>query len=110
MFTARHAVEVVPACRPQPLLLIERTFGDRRGGNVRVLGVDPGLTRCGLAAVDGRPGRGAALVAVGVVRTAADSAVGERLIVLEREVEAWLERWRPDAVAVERVFSQRNVR
>jgi crossover junction endodeoxyribonuclease RuvC len=77
---------------------------------MRVLGVDPGLTRCGLGVVDGTAGRALALVAVGVVRTPADAPVAERLVAVEREVEAWLERWRPDAVAVERVFSQHNVR
>jgi len=76
---------------------------------VRVLGVDPGLTRCGLGVVDGTPGR-AVLVAVGVARTRAEQPLGPRLVALEREVEEWLDRHRPDAVAVERVFSQANVR
>lgn len=76
---------------------------------MRVLGVDPGLTRCGLGVVDGRPGQ-AALVAVGVARTGPQEALGERLVALERVVEAWLDLHRPDAVAVERVFSQANVR
>jgi crossover junction endodeoxyribonuclease RuvC len=77
---------------------------------VRVLGVDPGLTRCGLGVVDGAPGGRVALVDVGVLRTTADSPVGERLLALERELVAWLDRLGPDTVAVERVFSQRNVR
>lgn len=77
---------------------------------MRVLGVDPGLTRCGLGVVDGGPGRQPTLVAVGVVRTPPTDQVADRLCALEREVEAWLERHHPDAVAVERVFSQTNVR
>jgi crossover junction endodeoxyribonuclease RuvC len=77
---------------------------------VRVLGVDPGLTRCGLGVVDGSPGRPPALVDVGVARTPPDADVGTRLLDLERQIEAWLEAHRPDAVAVERVFSQHNVR
>jgi len=77
---------------------------------VRVLGVDPGLTRCGVGVVDGAPGRSPSLVAVGVVRTPAESPVGARLLLLERELDAWLDRTEPDAVAVERVFSQHNVR
>jgi crossover junction endodeoxyribonuclease RuvC len=77
---------------------------------VRVLGIDPGLTRCGLGVVDGGPGTPLALVDVGVVRTAAGAPLGDRLVVLEDQLEAWFDRCRPDAVAVERVFSQLNVR
>ena len=76
---------------------------------MRVLGVDPGLTRCGLGVVEGRPGR-AELVEVGVARTPARDDLGARLVALEEVVEDWLDRHRPDAVAVERVFSQANVR
>jgi crossover junction endodeoxyribonuclease RuvC len=77
---------------------------------MRVLGVDPGLTRCGLGVVEGAVGRPLAMVAVGVVRTPAGEEIGARLVAIEREVEAWLRLHRPDAVAVERVFSQHNVR
>ncbi len=76
---------------------------------MRVLGVDPGLTRCGLGVVDGAPGR-ATLVAFDVVRTPAGEELGLRLVALERDFDAWLDLHRPDAVAVERVFSQANVR
>jgi crossover junction endodeoxyribonuclease RuvC len=76
---------------------------------VRVLGVDPGLTRCGLGVVDGVPGR-VRLVAVGVAKTPADAELGARLVALEVEIDAWLDEHRPDAVAVERVFAQHNVR
>jgi crossover junction endodeoxyribonuclease RuvC len=76
---------------------------------VRVLGVDPGLTRCGLGVVDGAPGR-VTLVDVGVVRTPSDAPLGARLVALEVAFEAWLDEHRPDAVAVERVFAQANVR
>jgi crossover junction endodeoxyribonuclease RuvC len=77
---------------------------------VRVLGVDPGLTRCGLGVVEGSPGKPLHMVAVGVVRTAATADVAHRLLEVERAVTAWLVEHRPDAVAVERVFSQHNVR
>lgn len=73
------------------------------------MGVDPGLTRCGLGVVDGSPGR-ASLVEVGVVTTPASDDLGVRLVALEVAFEDWLDRHRPDAVAVERVFSQANVR
>ncbi|PRY56651.1 Holliday junction endonuclease RuvC [Knoellia remsis] len=75
---------------------------------MRVLGIDPGLTRCGLGVVDGRAGR-ASMVAVGVVRTPSDGDPGERLIFLERELDGWLDRFTPEVVAVERVFADSNV-
>jgi crossover junction endodeoxyribonuclease RuvC len=77
---------------------------------VRVLGVDPGLTRCGLGVIDGEPGRTLTLVATGVASTGAGDEIGTRLLSLEEQIEHWLTEHRPDAVAVERVFSQHNVR
>ncbi len=77
---------------------------------MRVLGVDPGLTRCGFGVIDGDPGRRLALVATGMVSTSADDEIGPRLLALEQQVERWLTDYQPDAVAVERVFSQHNVR
>jgi crossover junction endodeoxyribonuclease RuvC len=76
----------------------------------RVLGVDPGLTRCGLGVVEGVPGRPPSLVATGVVRTDADHDIAARLLAIEEEIERWLTEYQPDTVAVERVFSQHNVR
>lgn len=81
-----------------------------KAGGMRVLGVDPGLTRCGLGVVDGAPGRPLALVEVEVVRTPSQLDLGERLVMLAGALDAWLDRHQPDAVAVERVFSQQNVR
>lgn len=77
---------------------------------VRVLGVDPGLTRCGLGVVDALPGRRAALVSVGVARSDPGLEVDQRLLLIERQLEEWMETYAPDAVAVERVFAQHNVR
>ena len=77
---------------------------------IRVLGVDPGLTRCGIGVVDGAPGRALTLVRVGVIRTSADDDIATRLLAIETEIERWLDACQPDAVAVERVFSQQNVR
>ncbi|WP_147944783.1 crossover junction endodeoxyribonuclease RuvC [Microbispora sp. CSR-4] len=77
---------------------------------MRVMGVDPGLTRCGLGAVEGSPGAPLSLLSVGVVRTPPDDDIGSRLVVIEAEIERWLDEIRPDAVAVERVFAQHNVR
>jgi crossover junction endodeoxyribonuclease RuvC len=76
----------------------------------RVLGVDPGLTRCGLGVVEGTPGRPPALVAVGVIRTPPEHDIAARLLAIEQELERWLDEHRPDTVAVERVFAQHNVR
>ena len=77
---------------------------------VRVLGVDPGLTRCGVGVVEGAPGRALAMVGVGVIRTTPGDDIADRLLAIETEIEAWLDTCQPDAVAVERVFSQANVR
>ena len=77
---------------------------------MRVLGVDPGLTRCGVGVVDGAPGRPLQLVDVGVVRTGADVPLAYRLLEIERELGSWVARTQPDVVAIERVFSQHNVR
>jgi crossover junction endodeoxyribonuclease RuvC len=77
---------------------------------MRVLGVDPGLTRCGLGVIDGAPGRAPTLVAADVLRTPAGEDIAARLLALEAGIEEWLVAYRPDAMAVERVFSQHNVR
>lgn len=77
---------------------------------MRVLGIDPGLTRCGVGVVDSSPGRRVALVAVGVIRTDPGLAPERRLLAVAEELEGWLDEHRPDAVAVERVFAQLNVR
>ncbi|QYJ05226.1 crossover junction endodeoxyribonuclease RuvC [Nocardioides panacisoli] len=73
---------------------------------MRVLGIDPGLTRCGLGVVDGALGRPVTMVDVGVVRTSSHVPVPERLVTIEKGIDAWLDEHRPDAVAVERVFAR----
>ncbi|MFL6047924.1 MAG: crossover junction endodeoxyribonuclease RuvC [Propionibacteriaceae bacterium] len=73
------------------------------------MGIDPGLTRCGLGVVDGVPGRQPRLVAVDVVQTASDLDVARRLVAIEETIESWIARYRPTAVAIERVFAQHNV-
>ena len=77
---------------------------------MRVLGIDPGLTRCGVGVVDGTVGRPLTMIDVGVFRTPADLDTARRLHQLEQAVEASIVLHRPDVVAVERVFSQHNVR
>jgi len=77
---------------------------------VRVLGVDPGLTRCGVGIVEGEPGRQLRMVYVDVVRSGPTEPVELRLLGIDRALDAWITKYRPDVVAVERVFSQNNVR
>jgi crossover junction endodeoxyribonuclease RuvC len=74
-----------------------------------VLGIDPGLSRCGYGAVAGR-GSAVEAVAYGVIRTGADVALPERLARLQGELEHLVAEVRPSALAVERVLFQVNVR
>ncbi|CAM3171917.1 crossover junction endodeoxyribonuclease RuvC [Prescottella defluvii] len=77
---------------------------------MRVLGVDPGLTRCGFGVVDSGRGRAVIPVAVDVVRTPPDMELAQRLLGISNAADEWLDKYRPTVVAVERVFSQHNVR
>ncbi len=76
---------------------------------MRVMGVDPGLTRCGLSVVEGGRGRNIVAVDVDVVRTASDAALPKRLLAISDAVEHWLDTHHPDVIAIERVFAQHNV-
>jgi len=73
------------------------------------MGVDPGLTRCGLSVVEGGSGRQVVALDVDVVRTPSDAALSKRLLAISEAVEHWLDTHRPDVVAIERVFSQLNM-
>ena len=77
---------------------------------MRVLGVDPGLTRCGIGIVQGVVGSPITLVGVGVILTPSESALDQRLLELDQQLSEWINLWKPDVIAVERVFSQHNVR
>ena len=79
-------------------------------GHMRVLGVDPGLTRCGYAVVDGRGPGAAHAVTMGVIRTPSGDELPHRLASLRSDLVALIEEYRPDVVSVERVFFQTNVR
>jgi crossover junction endodeoxyribonuclease RuvC len=68
------------------------------------------MTRCGLGVVDGAPGRPLTLTHVEVVRTPADQEVGLRLLALADALDRAVADFRPDVVAVERVFAQHNLR
>ncbi|MBU6243059.1 MAG: crossover junction endodeoxyribonuclease RuvC [Acidobacteria bacterium] len=77
---------------------------------MRVLGVDPGLTRCGIGIVDGENYQNLQMVGVGVIRTNVDAPLELRLLQLETELIEWIVEFKPDVIAVERVFSQLNVK
>lgn len=75
---------------------------------LRVLGIDPGLTRCGVGIVDVDRTRRASLVHVGVIRSAADAPLPERLATIAAGIREVLSEFSPAVVAVERVFAQHN--
>jgi crossover junction endodeoxyribonuclease RuvC len=77
---------------------------------LRVLGIDPGLTRCGVGVVDVEPNRTASFVHVRVIRTPPDLALEKRLLAIAHGISEVLDEYAPDAVALERVFAQHNVR
>ena len=77
---------------------------------MRVLGVDPGLTRCGVGVVEGVPGRVCTLVAYYVVHSDPADELPDRLLHLDRSLADLIQEHEPEEVAVERVFSQHNVR
>lgn len=74
-----------------------------------VLGIDPGLSRCGYGAVR-RDGPRLVPVAYGVLRTPSDAPVPERLAMLQADLDALLDDVAPAVVAVERVLFQVNAR
>ncbi len=76
----------------------------------RVLGIDPGLTRCGLGCVDVDPRRQVRLVEVGVVRTPPSQSPELRLLTITEAIEDWIARLAPSVVSIERVFAQDNLR
>lgn len=77
---------------------------------MRVLGIDPGLTRCGVGVIESAPGRVVRLLHVDVLRTPADMPLEKRLAAIHFELSDLINRYQPDAIAVERVFAQSNVR
>ena len=82
----------------------------RKGIEMRILGVDPGLTRCGVGVIDVDNRRTATFVQVNVLRTSAEMDLAGRLGQLSEQIKEILNMYQPDAVSVERVFSQLNVR
>ena len=77
---------------------------------MRVLGIDPGLTRCGIGIVDVAATRTAALVYVGVVRTEPDLPLEQRLLAIATGIADAIDEFEPAAVGIERMFAQHNLR
>lgn len=75
-----------------------------------ILGIDPGLTRCGVAVISAEAGRKVSMLAVDTLRSSTDLELSERLALIADGVEALIKRHKPTTIAIERVFSQANVR
>ena len=75
---------------------------------MRVMGVDPGLTRCGLSVVESGGGRKIIALDVDVVRTPSDDPLQRRLLAISDTVDHWMDTHLPDVVAIERVFANQN--
>ncbi|QNQ90330.1 crossover junction endodeoxyribonuclease RuvC [Corynebacterium poyangense] len=76
---------------------------------LRVMGIDPGLTRCGLSIVQAGRGRSVLPVVVGVAKTPVGAPLPQRLSQLSHDVSQWMDEYHPDVVAIERVFERGNV-
>ena len=75
-----------------------------------VLGIDPGLTRCGYAVLSSQSLQQTDVIALGVMTTPATEALQHRLCALQLDIEKLINETQPDAIAVEQVFFQNNVR
>ncbi|CAN5912029.1 crossover junction endodeoxyribonuclease RuvC [soil metagenome] len=76
---------------------------------MRVMGVDPGLARCGVAVVDGDVRR-SVLSAHHLVRTGADDATEQRLAAVHDQVADLISTWQPQVLAIEQLLFNANVR
>ena len=76
----------------------------------RILGVDPGLTRCGVGVIASASARTVSFVDVSVIRSPADAPLEQRLLTIRDGLNLVLDTFRPDVIAIERVFAQHNVR
>ena len=74
---------------------------------MRVLAIDPGLTRCGIGVIESSS---MSLVAVGVLKSSADDSIEQRLLEIDSQIREWISIHNPDVIAIERVFSQQNLR
>ena len=77
---------------------------------MRVLAIDPGLTRCGIGVVDTASSSSISLVSVGVLKSSTELSIEIRLKEIDCQIREWITEHRPDVIAVERVFSQHNLK
>ncbi|NBQ03974.1 MAG: crossover junction endodeoxyribonuclease RuvC, partial [Actinobacteria bacterium] len=75
-----------------------------------VLGIDPGLTRCGYAVLQVVSANEVKMTALGVLRTKPENDLSSRLAEIAAEINDLLDEYQPTAVAVEQIFFQSNVR
>jgi crossover junction endodeoxyribonuclease RuvC len=75
----------------------------------RILGVDPGLTRCGVGVIDLGKSRKTTLVYVGVIQSLKTAELDTRIGAIGTELETLISKFKPDVIAIERVFSQQNL-
>ena len=77
---------------------------------MRILGVDPGLTRCGLGIIDVSAQRTLTMIHTGILQSETSSELPIRLLTISEGLKEIVDRYQPDEIAIERVFSQHNVR
>lgn len=77
---------------------------------MRVLAIDPGLTRCGIGVIDASGSSAMTLISVGVLKSSSDDAIERRLLEIDSQIRQWIFAHNPDVIAIERVFSQQNLR
>lgn len=105
-----------PSPRLRSVKNLERSSGQSApvktsgSSTITVLGIDPGLTRCGYAVLQVQGNTDVSLTSLGVLRTKPEDELPARLAEIAREVEALLDQYQPTAVAVEHIFFQSNVR
>ena len=104
-----ESVDVITLVRTGAYYQLDLTIQQAQAPEQVILGVDPGLTRCGIGIVDAIGGRRARLVHAGVIRSDSEEPLEQRLLGIARGLRAVLEEFAPDAVGVERVFSQSNI-
>ena len=73
-----------------------------------ILGVDPGLTRCGVGVIEAGEHRRLSFIHVDVVRSSPDITQDLRLLAIYNGLSEKMDRFAPDAVSIERVFAQSN--